>query len=171
MKAVFEGAGISPEVKQTVASVLENAANIVKDSEVQPVLFVGNDSGKVVIVGSATDGSDISKDMFAHAARRICMAEKATFCIFLCESWTVQAQGKEQMEKYESWRKSNPNESLEKYEGSKEIIMVSVETLHGSWMAQLEIKDRQVSLENVDFKKLQAKGRFAQFLPIRAVNN
>lgn len=167
----FEGAGISPIVKDTVAGVIERAQEIAKDDEVQPVLFVGNDSGKVVIVGSVFDGTALSKDAFASVARKICQAEKATFCIFVCESWSLQAQGEEAMKAYKEWRDKNPNASLQEYEGSREVIMVSVETLHGSWMAQLEIKERQVNIESVDFKKMKVEGRFAQFLPVRALNN
>ena len=168
----FDGAGISPAVKHVAANVIGKARQIVRESEnADPVLFFGDaETGECGIVGTRFGDRELSKEAFAQVAKKICKDSKATFAIFLSESWAVRTNDKEA---YEKWRAENPDADLGEHPDSIDCLMVSVETLHGSWMCQLEIKkgDRDIDISKVKFDKLQASGRLANFLAVKTVNN
>lgn len=166
----FQGAGVSPEIINVVSNVLGKAKEIIVAEEAQPVLFFGNDKEKTVhVIGATFNDQNLSKEIFSRMAKDLCARERATFAIFLCESWALCGCNEEEFSK---WKEQNPNASLSKHPDAKEVLMVMVETVHGDWSAQLEIKSRDIDIQNVEFAKTdKPAGRFANFLPIKAVNN
>ena len=169
-----EGAGVTPQVKNILSKVLGIAQVVFSESkELPPVFFFGDaNTGNFSLIETIFD-NDHAKDTFTSFAKDVCKKNRASFALFVSESWSL-AQIKP--EDYDEWLLANPGKNISEHKDAKEIVMVMLETLHGTWLAAIGIGvdengDKYLNLSEVKFSKTQTGGRMANFLPIKAVNN
>lgn len=153
--------------------ILETArANLKRDGKLAMAAFVGSVSTQQVIpIVYTGDGSDESKDGFAHHISTVAGAVAGDFIALLMESWSLAPRyvhlHRDLVEKYGSLANCPPSYRAE-------VISISVESPTALWMAQQPLRPMPPSKKRKtfdlpapgDFKKFtEASGRFTALLP------
>lgn len=140
--------------------------NLKAHKELLPTFFVGNDE-EINIVG-ATFETDVHKDAVASMIRKLVREMKATFVLFIAESWTL---AQEDTPDFMANRKKYPHVS--DHPKAYDIVVFQLETKTGHRMGTAKItKDR--GLEEIEWRDCEVGtmgGRFAHFLGPKGVKN
>ncbi len=156
-----------PESYLKVINPLIEAARgfLEKGEQLAPIAFVGNfATGKTVQILLDNAGDD-QKDRSAMAIRMAAEMLEADFVFVIMEAWSLRKDKMAQMEAI-----------LDKY-GSigaspyrVDIASFALETRHGVWMAECEIKPKGISKKKRTIGKAafrfftEVEGRFSHFL-------
>jgi len=112
-----------------------------------------------------------AKDKSAAIVRGIAEAGNAEFAIMISEAWALDAE-KTTMEEF--IRIAESRESIENHPNRIDVLMVTLETPMGFWVAQSPIKSsggKARGFGEVNFEFLdRVEGRFTCFLPRRATH-
>lgn len=145
----------------TVArDILESGEHLV------PVAFVGNMTSGQTHQVMMSAASESAKDESAELVRHLAALHEADFVFVIMDAWGLP---REKMHRYK--------EILERY-GSigaspyrVDIVSFTLETRHGLWVAQMQVKPKGVSKKKRTFGEpafelfTEAQGRFVHLLP------
>ena len=150
--------------------LIEVARGILETGEqLVPVAFVGNLTSKQTHQVMMSAASEQAKDESAALVRHLAALHEADFVFVIMDAWGLP---RDKMHRYQ--------EILERY-GSigaspyrVDIVSFTLETRHGLWMAQMQVKPKGVSKKRRTFGEpefqlfTEAHGRFVHLLPERA---
>lgn len=151
-----------------VASVIETAEGFLRSGqEVEAVAFVGSSSERNVVPMAMDMGSDRAKDKSSESIRMAAQALGADFVLFVAESWasrvTDKGKAAELLAKYGSVSALPDKHKME-------VVLFSLETRDGLWMAMPEIvplghSKKKRTMKAVSFVKAdESRGRFVNLL-------
>ncbi|MDP3664383.1 MAG: hypothetical protein U1D41_16400 [Nitrosomonas sp.] len=137
--------------------------------KLQAIAFVGNLTTKELIPVIIQSRSNEDKDQSAQTIQSVALALEADFVFVIMEAWALRPDKMHQM-----------NAILEKYGSigaspyAIDTCSLMLETWHGLWAAQPQIKTKGISKKKrtigaVEFRYFtDTKGRFAHLLPRKA---
>ena len=150
-----------------ISSLIDKARGFLEAGEkLQAFAFVGNLTTKQVIPVMIQPGSVEDKDQSARTIQSAALALEADFVFAIMEAWTLRPDKMRQM-----------NAILDKYGSISaspyaiDTCAFTLETRHGLWAAQPQIKPKGISKKKrtigvVEFRYFtEAEGRFAHLLP------
>ena len=150
-----------------ISSLIDKARGFLEAGErLQAMAFVGNLSTKAVIPVMIQPGSVEDKDQSARTIQSAALALEADFVFTIMEAWTLRPDKIRQM-----------NAILDKYGSISaspyaiDTCSLMLETRHGVWAAQPQIKPKGISKKKrtigvVEFRYFtETEGRFAHLLP------
>ena len=150
-----------------ISSLIDKARSFLEAGErLQAMAFVGNLTNKAVIPVMIQPGSNEDKDQSARTIQSAALVLEADFVFAIMEAWTLRPDKMRQM-----------NAILDKYGSISEspyaidTCSLMLETRHGVWAAQPQIKPKGISKKKrtigvVEFRYFtETKGRFAHLLP------
>ncbi len=158
---------IPERYRQKIDPLIAQARNLLEKGESLAALaFVGNLARNEVIPMVLDDGSEGAKDGSAHAIGLTAAMMEADFIFQLREAWMLPqkyiARHEEIMEKYGSIGASPY---------AQDVVVFSLETTHGTWVATSFIKPKLPSRKRrtigpVAFEHMpEVQGRFVGLLP------
>ena len=150
-----------------ISSLIDKARELLEAGEkLQAFAFVGNLTTKEVIPVMIQPGSVEDKDQSARTIQSAALALEADFVFSIMEAWTLRPAKIRQM-----------NAILDKFGSigaspyTIDTCSLMLETRHGVWAAQLQIKPKGISKKKrtigvVEFRYFtETEGRFAHLLP------
>jgi len=152
-----------------ISSLIDKARRVLEAGEkLQPMAFVGNMTTKGVIPVMIQTGSSEGKDQSARTIQSaaLALALEADFVFAIMEAWTLRPDKMRQM-----------NTILDKYGSigaspyAIDTCSLMLETRHGLWAAQPQIKPKGISKKKrtigiIEFRYFtEVEGRFAHLLP------
>ena len=150
-----------------ISSLIDKAQGFLEAGEkLQAFAFVGNLTTKEVIPVMIQPGSVEDKDQSARTIQSAALTLEADFVFAIMEAWTLRPDKMRQM-----------NAILDKYGSISaspyaiDTCSLMLETRHGVWAAQPQIKPKGISKKKrtigvVEFRYFtEAGGRFMQLLP------
>ncbi|PJC02352.1 MAG: hypothetical protein CO071_03625 [Gallionellales bacterium CG_4_9_14_0_8_um_filter_59_50] len=150
-----------------ISPMIDRAREFLEAGErLQPMAFVGNLTTKEVIPVMIQTGSGEGKDQSARTIQSAALALEADFVFAIMEAWTLRPDKMRQM-----------NAILDKYGSISaspyaiDTCSLMLETRHGVWAAQPQIKPKGISKKKrtigvIEFRYFtEAGGRFAHLLP------
>ena len=150
-----------------ISPMIDKARGLLEAGErLQAMAFVGNMTTKEVITVRIQPGSGEDKDQSARTIQSAVLALKADFVFAIMEAWTLRPDKMRQM-----------NAILDKYGSisaspyAVDTCSLMLETKHGVWAAQPQIKPKGISKKKrtigaVEFRYFtEVEGRFAHLLP------
>ena len=150
-----------------ISSLIDEARMVLEAGEkLQPMAFVGNMTTKQVVPVMVQTGSEEGKDQSARTIQSAALALEADFVFAIMEAWTLRPDKMRQM-----------NAILDKYGSISaspyaiDTCALTLETRHGLWVAQPQIKSKGISKKKrtigvVEFRYFtEVEGRFAHLLP------
>jgi len=150
-----------------ISSLIDKARGFLEAGEkLQSMAFVGNLITKEFIPVMIQPGSSEDKDQSARAIQSAALAIEADFVFTIVEAWTIRPDKMHQMgtilDKYGSI-------SASPY--AIDTCSLMLETRHGVWVAQPQIKPKGISKKKrtigvIEFRYFtEVEGRFAHLLP------
>ena len=152
-----------------ISSLIDKARGFLEAGEkLQPMAFVGNLTTKQVVPVTVQTGSEEGKDQSARTIQSAALALEADFVFAIMEAWTLRPDKMRQM-----------NAILDKYGSISaspyaiDTCALTLETRHGLWVAQPQIKSKGISKKKrtigvVEFRYFtEVEGRFAHLLPMK----
>lgn len=140
--------------------VIDTARKNLKESEMlTPTFFIGNDDG-LNIVG-AVFTNEMEKLKTAMLIKKMSRETKATFILFICESWTLsQEDAKEYYENRQNYSQ------VSDHPGAFDAVLISLETLSGTKMGRAKIlPGREMGEINwIEAKGSEMEGIFVNLL-------
>ena len=152
-----------------IGPMIDKARRVLEAGEkLQPMAFVGNLTTKQVVPVMVQTGSSEGKDQSARTIQSaaLALALEADFVFAIMEAWTLRPDKMRQM-----------NAILDKYGSISaspyaiDTCALTLETRHGLWVAQPQIKSKGISKKKrtigvVEFRYFtEVEGRFAHLLP------
>ncbi|MFZ2541602.1 MAG: hypothetical protein WAW75_07480 [Gallionella sp.] len=150
-----------------ISPLIDKARGFLEAGEkLQPMAFVGNMTTKEVIPVMIQAGSGEGKDQSAQTIQSAALVLDADFVFAIMEAWTLRPDKMRQM-----------NAILDKYGSISaspyaiDTCAITLETRHGVWVAQPQIKPKGISrkkriIGEVEFRYFtEVEGRFAHLLP------
>ncbi len=150
-----------------ISPMIDKARGFLEAGEkLQAMAFVGNMTTKEVIPVMVQTGSGEGKDQSAQMIQSAAFALNADFVFAIMEAWTLRPDKMRQM-----------NAILDKYGSISaspyaiDTCSLMLETRHGVWAAQPQIKPKGISKKKrtigaVEFRYFtEVEGRFAHLLP------
>jgi len=150
-----------------IATLIDKARGFLEAGEtLQAMAFVGNLSSKEVIPVMIQPGSGDDKDESARNIQAAASALDADFVFTIMEAWSLRPDKMRQM-----------NAILDKYGSISaspyaiDTCSLMLETRHGVWAAQPQIKPKGISKKKqtigvIEFRYFtEVEGRFAHLLP------
>lgn len=150
-----------------IGPMIDKARRVLEAGEkLQPMAFVGNLTTKQVVPVTVQTGSEEGKDQSARMIQSAALALEADFVFAIMEAWTLRPDKMRQM-----------NAILDKYGSigasphAIDTCALTLETRHGLWVAQPQIKPKGISKKKrtigvIEFRYFtEAGGRFAHLLP------
>lgn len=137
-----------------------------KGETLAPVAFVGNFETGIAIPMLLDSANSETKDQSARTIKKMAEEYDADFIFMMMEAWTLRKDKVSQMQ-----------EILDRYGSigaspyAVDIIAMTLETLHGVWMAEVHVKPKGVSKKKRTFDEpefrlySEIEGRFADLLP------
>jgi len=145
----------------TVArGILESGEQLV------PVAFVGNLTSKQTVQVMMSAASEQAKDESAEWVRHLAELHAADFVFVIMDAWGLP---REKLHRYQEIRERYGSIGASPYR--VDIVSFSLETRHGLWMAQMEVKPKGISKKKRTFGEpefqlfTEAHGRFVHLLP------
>lgn len=156
------------EYAGVISNVLDKVRHNLKvhDQLLSVAFLINLEQGKIELVAGEFDGED-AKDYFSETVRQRASRMQAEAICFVSEAWTLPEKYSTQ-EDIERIRKVYG--SISEFPEREEIIMVSLETHDGMWMARSGIAPAKKGRKPTGFSWLKADGmtgRFAHLLPPR----
>ena len=156
-----------PQAYMDIIGPMINEARMVLEAgeKLQPMAFVGNMTTKQVVPVMVQTGSEEGKDQSARTIQSTALALEADFVFAIMEAWTLRPDKMRQM-----------NAILDKYGSISaspyaiDTCALTLETRHGLWVAQPQIKSKGISKKKrtigvVEFRYFtEVEGRFAHLL-------
>lgn len=153
-----------------VAPLIERARVLLEDDEsLHPIAFVGssrNQTIKIVVLNTA--GGDV-EDTSAEQVRQAAYREDADFVFTVMEAWGLPP---EKVGKYQAI--VDQYGSIEASPYAVDFVSFALETVRGSWVAQVPLKPKGISKRRKTFGEPRFKlvpesaGGFASLLPQQA---
>ena len=150
-----------------IGPMIDKARRVLEAGEkLQPMAFVGNMTTKQVVPVMVQTGSEEGKDQSARTIQSAALALEADFVFAIMEAWTLRPDKMRQM-----------NAILDKYGSigasphAIDTCALTLETRHGLWAAQPQIKPKGISKKKrtigiIEFRYFtEVEGRFAHLLP------
>lgn len=150
-----------------ISSLIDKARGFLEAGEkLQAMAFVGNLTTKQIIPVMIQPGSGEDKDQSARTIQSAALALDADFVFAIMEAWTLRPD-----------KISKMNAILDKYGSigaspyAIDMCSFTLETRHGLWAAQPQIKPKGISKKKrtigvVEFRYFtEVEGRFAHLLP------
>ena len=150
-----------------ISSLIDKARSFLEAGEkLQAIAFVGNLTTKEVIPVMIQPGSGEDKDQSAQRIQSVASLLEADFVFTIMEAWSLRSDKISQMDAI-----------LEKYGSigaspyAIDICSLALETRHGVWLAQQQIKPKGISkkkrtIGGIEFRFFtEAAGRFMHLLP------
>ncbi|MBZ0096008.1 MAG: hypothetical protein K8H75_11670 [Sulfuricella sp.] len=150
-----------------IGPLIDKARGFLEEGEkLQAMAFVGNLTTKQVIPVMIQPGSGEDKDQSARTIQSAALALGADFVFAIMEAWTLRPD-----------KISKMNAILDKYGSigaspyAIDTCSFTLETRHGLWAAQPQIKPKGISkkkrtIGEVEFRYFtEVEGRFARLLP------
>lgn len=152
-----------------IAPLIHTARSFLEKGEtLAPVAFVGNFATGIAIPILLDSADSESKDQSARAVKKVAEEYEADFIFMMMEAWTLRKdkvrETREILDRYGSIG-SSPY--------AVDIIAMTLETLHGVWVAEVPIKPKGVSKKKRTFDEPEFRlypeieGRFTDLLPRR----
>src|SRR3990167_780922 len=157
-----------PQAYMDIIGRMINEARMVLEAgeKLQPMAFVGNLTTKQVVPVMVQTGSGEGKDQSVRTIQSAALALETDFVFVIMEAWTLRPDKMRQM-----------NAILDKYGSISaspyaiDTCSLMLETRHGVWAAQPQIKPKGISKKKrtigvVEFRYFtETEGRFAHLLP------
>lgn len=156
-----------PVYMDTIGPLIDKARGFLEAGEkLQAMAFVGNLTTRQVIPVMIQPGSGEDKDQSARAIQSAALVLDADFVFAIMEAWTLRPD-----------KISKMNAILDKYGSigaspyAIDTCSFTLETRHGLWAAQPQIKPKGISkkkrtIGEVEFRYFtEVEGRFAHLLP------
>ncbi|HRQ56409.1 MAG TPA: hypothetical protein PLN31_03265 [Azoarcus taiwanensis] len=151
--------------------IAQARAFLEKGEPLAPIAFVGNfTTGAIAPVAIATDTID-AKDRIADSIRLLAGQMDADFVFLLMEAYSLRPDKvpryEEIIDEYGSLANCPANWRME-------VVSLTLETLHGVWVAQPMVKPKGVSKKKRTFGTpefrhfTEVQGRFVDLLPAKA---
>lgn len=156
------------EYAGVIGNILDKVKHNLKahDQLLSVAFLINLEQGKIELVAGEFDGED-AKDYFSETVRQRASRMQAEAICFVSEAWTLP-------EKYSTQehidRIRNVYGSISAFPEREEIVMVSLETHDGLWMARSGIAPAKKGRKPTGFSWVKADGmtgRFAHLLPPR----
>ncbi|MFZ2301815.1 MAG: hypothetical protein WAW10_08095 [Gallionella sp.] len=150
-----------------ISPMIDKARGFLEAGEkLQPMVLVGNLTTKEIIPVMVQTGSEGGKDQSARTIQSEALALEADFVFAIMEAWMLRPDKMRQM-----------NAILDKYGSISaspyaiDTCALTLETRHGLWAAQPQIKPKGISKKKrtigaIEFRYFtEVEGRFAHLLP------
>lgn len=144
----------------TARGFLENGESLA------PVAFVGNFETGIAIPILLDSASAEAKDYSARAIKKVAEEYQADFIFMMMEAWTLR---KDKVRETREILDSYGSIGASPY--AVDIIAMTLETLHGVWMAEACVKPKGLSKKKRTFDEpefhlfTEIEGRFVDLLP------
>ena len=150
-----------------ISSLIDKAREFLEAGErLQAMAFVGNLTTKEIIPVMIQPGSVEDKDQSARTIQSAALALEADFVFAIMEAWTLRPDKMRQMKAI-----LDKFGSISASPYAIDTCSLMLETRHGVWAAQPQIKPKGISkkkrtIEVVEFRYFtETEGRFAHLLP------
>ncbi len=152
-----------------VNPLIEQARRLLESGEkLLPFAFVGNLTTRQILAVQLNNESEHSKDQSAAAIKMAALHSQADFVFTIMEVWSLRADKISQhasiIDKYGSIGASPY---------AVDVCSLMLETRHGMWVAQPQIKAKGISkkkrtIGTVEFRFFsEVEGRFSHLLPVK----
>lgn len=151
-----------PDVQPLIDKVLAICREQMTEGTVTPVTYVIESKSRLLVPVEMHMPDNVAKDISAALVRMTAKSIKADMTIMVTEAWSLSAadaaRHAEIVEQYGS---------IGEYPGKLDILMVTVQTRAGHWMARAPIETRGQARRCGELEVMRAEGaagRFTNFL-------